>query len=298
MKSVKIDVISLNDNIRLLEKEITNLEDNELNLFSKIMALKNIWNDGYSTSFYEKVEEEKRTFDLIIQDLNTFKNIYNYVYNISNKFGKKIQVDFNYLSNVTSHYNSCKQYFSTINSLYNSLDLRECSDVASRIQNQKIKFNNTNKQLDNYINKLNTTITTFKNMEQEVSMQNNRLGVRTIKSINYYNLSTMDPNTRMVGMSSTEDIETALGNIAVSVENESDIINKINNIFVTIRNYYISNINTKNLNNKQLDFNLQFKVLKNNHENLLLYVNRLKEVYLALEKNVEASIPKDIKKVG
>lgn len=298
MKRVIIDVLNLKDNIRLLEKEVTNLEDHELNLFSKIMSLKNIWNDGYSTSFYEEISEEKESFNFIIQNLNCFKNIYNYVYNTSSKFGKKIELDFNYLRNVISQYNSCRQYFSTINSLYNSLDLRECGDIASRIQNQKNKFNNSNKQLDNYITKLRSTVAIFENMEQAVSTQNNRLDVRTIKSIDFFNLSTVDPNVRRVGMSSTEDIEITLDDISNSVEIESDIINRINNIFVTIRKSYVSNINTKNLNNKQLDFNLQFKTLKNNHEIMLLYINKLKEDYLALNNNTKNSISKDIKRVS
>ena len=252
----------------------------------------------YKILFFVFFIRRKLYIIFIIQNLNCFKNIYNYVYNTSSKFGKKIELDFNYLRNVISQYNSCRQYFSTINSLYNSLDLRECGDIASRIQNQKNKFNNSNKQLDNYITKLRSTVTIFENMEQAVSTQNNRLEVRTIKSIDFFNLSTVDPNVRRVGMSSTEDIETTLDDISNSVEIESDIINKINNIFVTIRKSYVSNINTKNLNNKQLDFNLQFKTLKNNHEIMLLYVNKLKEDYLALNNNTKNSISKDIKRVS
>ena len=88
MKSVKVDTVSLSDTINSLEKEIVNFEDNELNLFSKILSLKNIWNDGYSTSFYEKMEEEldsitqeeltkievDKELEDAITELNTLKN--------------------------------------------------------------------------------------------------------------------------------------------------------------------------------------------------------------------------------
>lgn len=298
MKSVKVDTVSLSDTINSLEHEIVNFEDNELNLFSKILSLKNIWNDGYSTSFYEKIEEEKRLVTLLIQDLRNFNNIYLNVCNNTSKYGKKLQVDFNSLSGVLSNYNSCKQYFSTINSLYNNLDLRDCSDVANKILNQKAKFINTNRLLDNYINKLNNIINNLKNMENQVSMSVFKLNITGIKSIDFYNLPTFDSSTKMVGMTSTEDIENALSNIKVDIDLESEIMNKMNNIFVTIRNYYISNMNSKNINNKQLDFNCQFKVIKSNHENLLLYVNKLKEAYLELAKITVNNVEKDIKKVA
>ena len=63
MKSVKVDAVELQGSIDTLDKMIDSFNDAELSLFSKVMSLKDIWNDGYTSSFYESMENEKHEFD-------------------------------------------------------------------------------------------------------------------------------------------------------------------------------------------------------------------------------------------
>ena len=295
MKSVKVNATELLDSIERLDDLINSFEDIELSLNSKVLSLKDIWNDGNTLSFYESVEKEKQDFNILIQDLRKFKNIYNYVYRIISKYGNKIQVDFNHSNTTLSKYNSCNQKLYTIDNLYNNLDLRRCYEVANEIQSQKIRFRNAQRDLDRYMDKYNKTIDSLTDMEYEVNSKIYDLDLYGIESINYKQLPSIDPNTRLVGMTSDEDIETALNNISIDIQAEEDIITSINNEFINMRDYYISNMNSKTINNKQIDFNCEFKKLKNNHEDMVIYINSLKEDYLNFTRLVASNTSKDIK---
>ena len=298
MKSVIVDATELQGSINSLQSFVNTFGDIELSLFSKVMYLRNIWNDGYTTSFYESIENEKHQIDVLIQDLKNFTNVYNYIFKVINKYGKKIKVDFSNLSDFSSTYNSCNQKFSTIESMYNNLDLSNCPAVADSIQDQKAKFIATQRILSQYNEDFYNTINDIKNMEYEVGIRTNNLEINIVESINFNNLPTYDPETNIIGMSSTEDIETALNNINASIQEEIDNISDINNIFVTMRNHYISDSNNKKLSDKQIDFNCQFKTIKSNHENMIIYINKLKDSYLKLSNETKEKIDTDIKKVS
>ena len=297
MRSVKLDNTELNGSIGVIDNLIDSFDEIELSMYTKVMGLKDIWNDGYTSSFYEAIENEKNNFDVLIQDLRKFNNIYKFIYKKSTKYGDRIQVDYTNAHNIHSKYNSCNQKFYSIDSLYSNLDLSHCSEVASEIQSQKAKFRNTQRYLDRYVDKLNDAIDDIKNMEYDVITKTLDLDIFGIESINYGEMVTYNPDTRLVGMSSTEDIETAINNINATIQDEEDVISNINSEFVTIRSHYISNLNNKKLSNKQSDFNCQFKTLKNNHENMIMYINKLKETYLKLTKETTAKVSKEIEKV-
>ena len=299
MRSVKVDAIKLQDSIMKIQNLINSFEENELVLFSKIMSLKDIWNDGYSISFYEAIDNEKHEFDVLLEDLKTFNNTYEYIYKIISKYGNSLQADFNASHNVLSKYNSCNQKFYTIENMYDNLDLSRCSEVASEIHNQKDRLKSTQRNLDKYIEKYNDAIEDLSTMEYDVKSKVLDLDLRGITSITFSEeaLSTERYDSQKVGMNSTGNIEDVIRNINISIQEEEDIISDINNTFMNLRNYYISNLNSKTFNNKHVDFNCQFKTLKNNHQNMVIFINRLKEKYLQLNNETLTNVPNDIRKV-
>jgi len=299
VKSVKVDATELQTSINKLENMINSFEEIELTLFSKVISLKDIWNDGYSVSFYEAMENEKHEFDVLAEDLKRFKDTYDYIYNIVSKYGNKLQADFTAAHNIATRHNSCNQKFYTIESQYDNLDLRRCSEVSNEIHNQKSKFRTTRKELDRYMDRFNDAIEDLNTMEYDVKSRILDLDLDDIESITFseeaFASGILDSNS--VGITFTDNLDEALRNIKVSIQDEEEIIADINNEFVVLRNHYISNINSKIVNNKQVDFNCQFKTLKNNHDNMIVFINSLKEKYLQLNNDIVSNIDKDIKKV-
>ena len=111
MKSMKVDAVELQGSIDTIDNMIDSFDDVELSLFSKVMSLKDIWNDGYTSSFYESMENEKHDFDVMIQDLESFNNVYKLVHKRVSKYGDRIQADLNYSHNISIRHNSCNQKF-------------------------------------------------------------------------------------------------------------------------------------------------------------------------------------------
>ena len=294
---MKIDVISLGDNLKTFSDLITRLEENELNFIFKVMSLKDIWNDGYTTSFFESMQFEDEAYKLLINDLKEFKDMYEYIYEKAFNYGKNIEVNFSNANRLSSQFNSCNQMFSTINSIYNGLDLSYCSEVAASIYNQRSKFSSTNNSLNNYVNKFNKVVANLKEIDETTRRKANDLSVTSINSIDFYHLPIVSDVGTNVGMTRSSEIEKELKNINVNITDEENIMSDILSIFNDFNNSFISNNNSYIIKNKQRDFEVSFKVLVNNHNNLIPYVDNIKTTYLELTKKTTKNVKKDIKGV-
>ena len=294
---MKVDVVSLGNNIGVLNSHIISLEDNELNLYYKILSLKDIWNDGYTTAFFEAIEKEKRNTLALIRDLRKLSMIYRSVYNSLSRYGNKINVNFDYSNTIKSKYNSINQSFAAINSIYNGLDLRYCTLVASKIRTEQYKFNNLNRALSNYMLRFDNVLNILKTMEMNIKNQCSNLDVSVIESIFFQGLDIISDVSGNVGIKSDEIMEKALGNINISLDSENELFNDINSVLSDLNGNYYSVSNSSLLKNIQKDVICDFKILIKNHNDMVLFINNIKKKYLDLLKKTVKAVDSNIKDV-
>ncbi len=276
---MKIDLTKLKDIVLNFNNDINILEDFKLKYYSTFNTIKDIWKDGYTENFFLYIEQEKKEFDLLINDIRDYIDCFNYLYQkCSNIAYNKIIYDnntkgsfdlniYNYINKVNkiiSLYNNYINSFSDLGGNIATYERNKIIEIKNNVSDLKIKVNkivdNLNSNVKNFNGKLSKCIVSsiteqlFREITKTNLSENIVHGI--YDEISFYNNSNklnyyMNEISKIISKISKKYFKD-LNNYIIVGNNESiNIQNRINKCFIILLNNfknsldYINNVSLK-----------------------------------------------------
>lgn len=174
VEKIKFDLRKYNS---LLEK----FEECHINFYNKINSLTSLWSDGNSSLFYDSVNVEKNDVSGVISDLKRISDVYSYIVDSYDKFGKKISYDLSIKNSVIDTFNVYLNKLDQIINSYSSLDLSFCPNEAGLLISQKQKFINVRKSIVDYMNDIINLFDEIELIENQVRVSISHIDINLIK---------------------------------------------------------------------------------------------------------------------
>lgn len=137
---LKNEIIKFN---RLLEE----YEENSLNLYNEISLSSFFWRDPHAQKFYDMVSDEKEKVRKNILSLRQLQDVYEYLIEQYESFGKKVQYDLSKKQNILSSYDKVIEKTHFILKQYSAIYLQFLNREAYIIEQEKNSIEKTYTQL-------------------------------------------------------------------------------------------------------------------------------------------------------
>ena len=185
----KINIEEIGNEVNILSSYINVYEQYYLDLFNEIKNSSLLWNDGHSTIFYKKIEEEIKSNNQLFNEIKDSYKIKNFIFDNYKTLGKVIYFDFERARDIVICYDKIidklNNYYNLIKGMdytfYNSVELRMINDILNSfnkiIKDMQISKNNTIK----VINKINE-------IELQVKEMLNNMGLVNVLSFKMDNM--------------------------------------------------------------------------------------------------------------
>lgn len=158
---LEVNVVGLKSEINTLNSLINEYEEILLNLFNQLKESCINWQDGYSLQFEDKIAQEKQEANLILQNLKTKKNVYNYIYDKYQELGNNIKCNLNnknkVLNSIENNINQVEEIIRQFNSIDNSFyyyEYQYIQDNKQKMISIKNKLNNAKSTVSKYFQKI------------------------------------------------------------------------------------------------------------------------------------------------
>ena len=185
---MKININNLKDEVNAFNRLLNKYEENYLNYNNMISSFSFYWQDYKSQKFFDEAQQERISYEEILNDLKDIQKVYLYIIDKYSEFGRKIFINLDSKSRVMRRFDT---YINNINSIINrfyNLDLSFCPNEAYYIRNlrdrlisQRDKVVSCKDKVKRYYEKINS-------IETEVRRRISKLSACNIKSIDTTNM--------------------------------------------------------------------------------------------------------------
>ena len=280
---MNVNISNLKSEIFEYKKLIEEYEENHLNLYNEISSASFFWNDEFSKKFFiEKNNEKLKDFNTL-QELNTIKNIYDYLIQKYENIGNEIDFNLSEKDNIINIYNEMISKLKRIKTSYSTLNISFCPYEAKIINNQISKIKSSIKNIEESKNKISSIFNKIENIEKEVKFNISKLVIEIIKE-SY--LEEKDLNSTTASVIDEISINNIIEKLKMYRRLESLNYNKIKLSMKNLNiNYNTSN--TKRLNDITFEIDNKLKIIDKNHNGNIDIISKKLSNYIESSKKTE-----------
>lgn len=176
-----VNVSNLRAELLNFNKILKTYEENFLNLYNELSFSSSFWSDGHSIRFYRDIESDKLKNSIAIEEVNSVKNIYDYILSQYESLGEKIKFELNNRGAVLTKFDDYIKLLGTILELYEGLDLSFCPDVSGTIQREKSTLYSIKTQAIEIRNKTKSILDKILEIENEVKSKTSHINLDIVK---------------------------------------------------------------------------------------------------------------------
>ena len=165
-------------NLKYIKNELEKLnalidvyEENSLNIKNSLKSVSFFWIGELEHKFINEVNDKMKKLDLNLIDLESTKDIYNYIINQYSNIGNRIEYNnsikikvFEYLDITITEYDNLLQKYNEINY---SLD----GQLTPIIEQERISLINNKKYLENYTSSIKTMYNRLDEIEKNINQK-------------------------------------------------------------------------------------------------------------------------------
>ena len=177
-------VINLNymkNEIEKLNALIEEYEENSLNLKNCFKSVSFFWNGVLEQKYMDDVNNELKKLDLTIIDLESTKDIYNYIIEQYSIIGNKIEYDSSIKSKILSYFDTIINDYDDILQKYNSVNYSLDSDLTTIIEKERITILNNKNTIINYISDIKSMYDRLEELEKNIKQKIYKLNLEKIE---------------------------------------------------------------------------------------------------------------------
>lgn len=183
--TVEVYVDKLKIEMNRFNNLITNYEKTMLNLFNALNQTSSYWQDSNSIKFLDNISSQKISIDKKVTELKTIKEAYKYLIDKYEKFGNKIEYDFEMREVINKNINeSIEKINKTINS-YNSLYISFHPNERNEIIDQKQQLLIIKSNIEKLKEKIKNAFTEIEEIENNVNSKLSRIHIEIIQEENF-----------------------------------------------------------------------------------------------------------------
>lgn len=183
---LEINASNLKNDINELNRLINEYEEIQLNLFNQLKDSCINWQDGNSIVFDNKIHLEKQETLLVLQNLKSKKNIYDFIYTKYCEFGKNLSCNLNNKSKLLLAIANCESQFDNIISEFKKIDHSFYYFEYQNIMNNKNKIVESRNKLIDFKNNITKIFIRIQNIEQQINNKINKLEEIKINNFDFY----------------------------------------------------------------------------------------------------------------
>ena len=117
---MEINVSKIKTEIVNLDHLINEYENNYLSLYNELFSFSFYWKSDFSDDFFESKRKEKISMAGFIDELKSYKDVFNYINQHYGLIGEKIFFD---MDKLDSTYNQINNFFTSFSKFYENLSL-------------------------------------------------------------------------------------------------------------------------------------------------------------------------------
>lgn len=285
---MQVNITNLKDNTIKFDKNIQSFEESSFNMYQNIEEMRSLWRTKKTDSLFSLFEEERTLTKHLISNLKKLKNVYQFLIDSLEQYGKKIDVDLDLRDKVLESFDTYMKEENKIIDIYNTIDMSYFTNETNDLKKDK----DTVLDSKNKINKLEDA---FKNMfdrieevEIEVEHKLNAINVVPIKEINFNELEENVVNGE-VGIK--PEIKTLVENkVKYYIDEQASYFEEIKKDFVNLGFAYASTLNSKHIETIENDMITEYTKTTINHQNIMDYaLQELDRIVTVERESVKAS---------
>ena len=163
-----INVNELNHSLTTLNQLLDDYNKTFLIMYNNLSSIPFLWNDTNSKKFLMTVDTDKKNINKLINDLNSYRDIYSYIKESYGKLGNIIYYELEYKNSIFGCFDSYIDKLTSIISKYNNLNLSAAKSyyVTNAVLSEKEKLKN-NLSL---VNSIYSQVKDFYEVVDEISL--------------------------------------------------------------------------------------------------------------------------------
>lgn len=180
---MEIHIDKLKTTVLQLNHCIEEYEEIYMNFYHVISSSSFFWNDNRSKKFYEAMYTEKNQVKIVIDELYSLKNIYDYMIGEYEKIGTRLQIQLSEKQNVI---HSFDQYIEKIHSciqILHAISLDMYPEVAPLLTEEQSKFIKLEQQVQKLKDQLLELFNKTEELENHINKEINRLQIQKLSEI-------------------------------------------------------------------------------------------------------------------
>jgi len=234
---INVDFTSYDTRINNLIKLIDEYEQIIINLFDSLKNSCVDWQDSMSILFEQSINNDKNETYLYLSNINSKKEVIEYIYEQYSKIGKKITIDFQYKEKILREINDVCEKLKKITFKIDNIDEVEDS-VKFALQKQKIK--NVSKNMLAYQKKIYNLYSTLEDIEISIKKRINEIEVLEISE--FLLLKNENTTKTSSGFIAKENLISDISKIKLYSELEHNCLKEIYSCY----NYFYDKYNSDN----------------------------------------------------
>lgn len=239
-----INIVQFNNLLNEIKNQLTNLENNCLNYYQKINFSIDDWNDNTSVGFFQKINQEKKYTQNMLQELKKIIKLMDYIKEKYKPQGLKIDCDLKNKSPIIIKLYNYENELHQALIYFDNIDYQNIDSRKSLLLQKRALLNNIFTTFQSYKNNL---INFYQNIELEESDIKEKLLSINIEDINDIELEVETNNKNMYLEIEKIDLlikESDLyrKEIDISTEKIINLLNEIKTFYSSLSNDLITSI--------------------------------------------------------
>ncbi len=178
-----ISIDELKASLGRLNELINNYEELHLNMYNNLASTFYCWNDINSKKFLVLNADEKKNFNLLLQNYRSIYNVYLYVWKEYSKFGKIIYYE---LDNREKIYECFDSYISKLESIiykYDNSNIIKDSSFSYKIYNERKRLYKDLEMVKSIYSDVKDFYNSINDINLEVSEKLSSIDIKNIQEI-------------------------------------------------------------------------------------------------------------------
>ena len=177
-------IINLNymkNEIEKLNALIDEYEENSINLKNSFKSVSFFWNGNLMQKYMDDVNNELKKLDLTILNLESIKDIYNYIIEQYSFIGRKIEFDNSFKVKVFTYFDTIINDYDNILQKYNLVNYSLDSQLTTIIEKERVTLLNNKNSIINYVSDLKNIYNKLEEVEKNIKQRIYKLNLEKIE---------------------------------------------------------------------------------------------------------------------
>ena len=182
---VNIDVLMLEDTLKMLNNTIADYEEVNRNIFNTLKQSSFFWNDGVARNFFDSLDNQQNNDMMVINNLKENKELISYMVNSYLVIGKKIKCNLNSKDTISSKIKEILQDISSTLSIYNRLDTSFCPYERNLLNKEKNNLIQVYNSLNTMFSEITKSFNKIEEIEKNVNSKIEKLNDYVVEKFSY-----------------------------------------------------------------------------------------------------------------